>query len=112
VSGDSEIGWEEWIALPEFGLPAIKARIDTGARMPALHASIIEPFGPAERPQVRFLIQPNPDNPDLEITCSAPVIDRRYVTSSNGDSEQRYVISTPIRVAERTWPIEVTLTDR
>jgi ribosomal protein S6--L-glutamate ligase len=112
VSGDLVIGWEEWIALPDLSLPAIKAKVDTGARTSALHAAVIEPFGPADRPQVRFLIQPDPDRPELEITCSAPVIDRRSVTSSNGDSEQRYVISTRIRVADRFWPIEVTLTDR
>ncbi|WP_424934057.1 30S ribosomal protein S6--L-glutamate ligase [Amaricoccus macauensis] len=112
VCSDFVIGWEEWVSLPDLGLPAIKAKVDTGAKTPALHASVIEPFGPADNPQVRFMLQPNPDNPDLEITCSAPVIDRRYVTSSNGDSEQRYVISTHIKIADRTWPIEVTLTDR
>lgn len=112
MCSDFVIGWEEWVSLPDLGLPAIKAKVDTGARTPALHASIIEPFGPADRPQVRFMLQPDPDKPELEITCSAPVIDRRYVTSSNGDSEQRYVISTRIRIADRIWPIEMTLTDR
>ncbi len=112
LSSDFVIGWEEWVALPDLGLPAIKAKVDTGARTSALHASVIEPFGPADRPQVRFLIQPDPDNPGLEITCSAPVTDRRNVTSSNGETELRYVIAARLRVADRVWPIEVTLTDR
>lgn len=106
------LGWEEWVAFPELGLPAIKAKVDTGARTSALHASVIEPFGPINKPQVRFLIQPNPDDLSLEFTCSAPVVDRRQVTSSNGEAEMRYVIMTPLTVGDRTWSVEVTLTNR
>ncbi len=106
------LGWEEWLALPDLGLPAIKAKIDTGAKTSALHASIIEPFGPAHKPQVRFLIQPDPSDPSLEITCSAPVVDRREVTSSNGESELRYVIETTARIGALRWPIQLTLSNR
>lgn len=106
------LGWEEWLSLPGLGLPAVKAKIDTGARTSALHAAAIEPFGPADKPQVRFLIQPDPDNPSLEITCSARVVDRRDVTSSNGEVELRYVISTDLEIGEKRWPIEMTLTNR
>jgi ribosomal protein S6--L-glutamate ligase len=34
------------------------------------------------------------------------------VTSSNGERENRYVIRTPVRIGEREWDIEVTLTNR
>lgn len=106
------LGWEEWVAFPRLGLPAIKAKVDTGARTSALHASVIEPFGPASNPQVRFLIQPNPDDLSLEFTCSAKVVDRRQVTSSNGESEFRYVIQSDVQVGDRIWPIDITLTNR
>ncbi|WP_296426262.1 30S ribosomal protein S6--L-glutamate ligase [Yoonia sp.] len=109
---DFKLGWEEWLALPQLGLRAIKAKVDTGAKTSALHASVIEPFGSHAKPQVRFLIQPNPEQPSYEITCSAPVIDRRSVTSSNGETELRYVIETQIEMAGRRWPVEVTLTNR
>ncbi|RAP40376.1 alpha-L-glutamate ligase [Rhodovulum viride] len=106
------LGWEEWISLPELGLPAMKAKVDTGAKTSALHAFDIEPFGPASRPKVRFAVHPIPGREDLSIPCSATVVDRREVTSSNGDSEWRYVIAADIVVGERRWPIELTLTHR
>ncbi|MCA0922260.1 30S ribosomal protein S6--L-glutamate ligase [Pseudooceanicola nanhaiensis] len=106
------LGWEEWLALPGLGLPAIHAKVDTGARTSALHAFAIEPFGPADKPMVRFAIHPDPHDPELEIICSAPLKDRREVTSSNGETELRFVIETEVAMGGRSWPIEVTLTDR
>lgn len=106
------LGWEEWVSLPELGLPAIKAKVDTGARTSALHAIFVEPFGPPHAPMVRFGVHPIPKRADVEIVCTAPVTDRRDVRSSNGEREQRYVIQTPIRIGDREWPIELTLTNR
>jgi ribosomal protein S6--L-glutamate ligase len=106
------LGWEEWVSLPNLSLPAIKAKVDTGARTSALHALAIEPFGTDKNPQVRFIMQPDPANPSIEVVCSAKVLDRRNVTSSNGVSELRYVIGTKISVGGRSWPIEVSLTNR
>lgn len=106
------LGWEEWVALPELGLPAIKVKVDTGARTSALHAVFIEPFGPARNRMVRFGVHPIPNRSDIEITCIAPLVDKREVRSSNGEREERYVITTPIAIAERAWPIEITLTNR
>jgi len=105
-------GWEEWIALPGLGLPALKAKIDTGARTSALHAHDIEVFGSEAKPKVRFLVHPIANNDQVTITCSADIVDRREVTSSNGESELRYVIEVDLHVAGQNWPIEVTLTNR
>ena len=107
-----QFGWEEWVSLPGLGLPALKAKVDTGARSSALHAFDIETFGTASAPKVRFSVHPIPGREDLTITCSAPLIDRREVTSSNGEKENRCVIETILHVAGQAWPIEVTLTNR
>lgn len=107
-----EIGWEEWVALPDLGVPAIKAKIDTGARTSSLHAFSIEPFGSETRPKVRFGIHPVPDRPDIVLYGSAPVVDRREIVSSNGETELRYIIRTTLRIGERSWPIEVSLAGR
>jgi ribosomal protein S6--L-glutamate ligase len=61
---------------------------------------------------VRFGVHPIPGRDDVEVFCTAEVIDRREVTSSNGERENRYVISTRVRMGDREWPIEVTLTNR
>ncbi|WP_460275459.1 30S ribosomal protein S6--L-glutamate ligase [Celeribacter sp. ULVN23_4] len=106
------LGWEEWASLPALGLPALKIKVDTGAKTSALHAFDIEPFGRADEPKVRFNIHPVPGREDIAIACSADVVDRREVTSSNGETELRYVISTEIAMGDRRWPIEITLTNR
>jgi ribosomal protein S6--L-glutamate ligase len=106
------LGWEEWVMLPELGLAAVKAKVDTGARTSALHAFYVEPFGSIRARQVRFGVHPLPGRDDITIECNARLIGRREVKSSNGEREQRYVIETPIRIGEREWRIEVTLANR
>lgn len=106
------LGWVEWCALPKIGLPAMKMKVDTGAKTSALHAFTCEPFGPADKPKIRFGIHPIPEKPEIEVYCSADIIDRREVTSSNGETEMRYVIETPIQMGDHEWPIQITLSDR
>jgi ribosomal protein S6--L-glutamate ligase len=106
------LGWEEWIAMPDLGLPAIKAKVDTGARTSALHAVRIEPFGTEAKPQVRFIMHPDPDDASIEVVCSARVKDKRQVTSSNGQTELRYVIQTKAKIGDKVLPIEISLTNR
>jgi hypothetical protein len=106
------IGWREWVSLPDLGLTAIKAKIDTGARTSALHAFALKPFKEGNQQKIRFDIHPIQRNTEHVVTCVADVIDIRWVTDSGGHSEERYVISTPINLGGETWPIEITLTER
>jgi len=107
-----EFGWEEWVALKDLGLPALKAKVDTGAKTSSLHAFTVQPFGTERAPKVRFGIHPIPDRPDIAVYCSAPVVDKREVISSNGQAELRYVIETPMTVGGRTYMVQMTLANR
>ena len=113
MSEEIKIGWREWLALPELGLLAIEAKVDTGAATSALHAEDIEQFDRDGRPFVRFRTQPLPD---VIISCEARVVDQREVTASNGQVERRTVVSTLLRLGVRSdapsWRIELSLTDR
>ncbi|MGI9415834.1 MAG: ATP-dependent zinc protease family protein [Hyphomicrobiales bacterium] len=106
------VGWREWIALPELGIDAIKVKVDTGARTSALHAFRIKTFDQDGQRRVRFQVHPLQRRKRPSIECEADVIDERRVTSSNGQKELRLVIRTPVEIAGRTWPIELTLTNR
>ncbi len=106
------LGWREWVALPELGLPAIKAKVDTGARTSALHAYLIEPYKQNGRDMLRFLIHPIQNNQVFSVECHCPVFDFREVTDSGGHHEMRYVIHSNVVIGDGRWPIELTLTNR
>lgn len=106
------IGWREWVSLPELGIDKIKAKVDTGARTSALHAFSLQPFKEGNKDRLRFDIHPLQHNTDKVLTCVADIIDLRWVTDSGGHREERYVISTPVVMGDKTWTIEITLTER
>ena len=107
------IGWREWVSLPDLNLPAIKAKVDTGAKTSSIHAFDISiQKNPGKKTYVHFKVHPLQNNTGLEVKCKAPLVDQRVVTDSGGHREERYVIKTWLYLGTMKKRVEVTLTNR
>ena len=104
------IGWREWLALPALGVPALKAKIDTGARSSALHVDGLDIIELDGMRIARFALRPGADREPVYL--QAPVVDIRPVTDSGGKTTQRPFIRTDVEIGGRRWPIEINLTNR
>lgn len=106
------VGWREWLALPELGIPGIKAKVDTGAKTSAIHAFEVNVFERDGIETVKFKIHPIFRKRAIVIECEAPLIDRRVVRDSGGNEEERLVISTRASLGDFEFQAEFTLTSR
>ena len=100
------------MALPGLGIPAIKGKMDTGARTSSLHTFLLETFTEGGAPMVRFGLHPLQRREDIEVFCTAAVVDRRMTSDSGGHREMRYIISTTLSLGGMVWTAEVNLTNR
>lgn len=102
------VGWREMVALPDLKLFDIPAKIDTGARTSSLHAEVLEEIERDDGRYVRFAV----DWGNERHECEAIHVDIRGITSSNGETQRRYVIKTPLRIGELEFKAEISLADR
>lgn len=106
------IGACEWVALPELGIPRLRARVDTGAKSCSLHASDILPFERDGKSWVRFRVHLGYPEPVRDQDCECLLAGVRAVRSTSGESEQRYTIRTPIIIGHSRWSVDITLSNR
>ena len=106
------IGWREWVSLPGLGVKKIKVKVDTGARTSALHAHNLELEEREDEQWVKFYVHPLQRTKASGVLCEARVLGRRTVRDSGGKEEERYVVESTVRLGDRDWPIEITLTSR
>lgn len=105
------LGWREWGALPELAIPALKMKVDTGAKTSCLHAFRLEPFDKDGEAWLRIWLHPE-QNSEREHVCEAKIHDQREVTDSGGHTELRYVIKSRLQLGHFDRAIELTLTNR
>tara|TARA_Y100001933_G_scaffold231125_1_gene248709 strand:+ start:6694 stop:8064 length:1371 start_codon:yes stop_codon:yes gene_type:complete len=106
------LGSEEWCQFDDLRIPAIKARVDSGAKTSSIQASKIKIFSKGLEEWVRFEVSPVQDNRSISILCQAKLVDMRSVKSSQGIAEERPVIKTPVNIAGNVYEIELTLANR
>lgn len=106
------IGWREWVALPQFGVERIKAKVDTGARSSSLHAFDLRLVERADRNYARFRVHPHQHDTRGETEVEVEVVEFRPVRSSTGHVTKRPVVVTNVVMMGELWRVELTLASR
>lgn len=108
----SKIGWREWVGLPDLGAPWIKAKIDTGARSSSLHAFDLETFDRDGIEWARFSVHPWQKSDNDAVPVEIPILEWRSIKSSSGESDDRPVVRTTLRVGTSNQEVDLTLARR
>jgi hypothetical protein len=114
-------GGKEQVALPDWGIRRVRAKLDTGARSSALHVTDMRALSdseevplPATAPDamLRFavVLGRGPDARQREVTAHA--VDFRTVRNTGGGEEHRAVVRTRVICGPLDEEIELTVTDR
>ena len=110
VSQLREIGWREWIGLPDLEIPRLKAKIDTGARTSALHAVDLKTHARNGERWIEFRVPLSGMAKDKR--CLARILDERKIKNTSGQPERRYIVETTMVLGTRHWRIELSLANR
>ena len=103
------VGWREFAALPEWGIPRIKAKIDTGARTSALHVGKLEEL-PDGRVRFEVVVR---ETPKLRTTLvEAQAVKRTIVKPSSGEKQERLVFRTRLVIGPIERDVELSLVSR
>jgi len=106
------VGWREWAQLPDLNIEQIKVKIDTGAKTSSLHAFDLSTFTNMGQEWLQFDVHPYQDNEAITRTCSCPIVDHRWITSSSGHRQKRFIIQTTLTIGEYSSIIEISLANR
>lgn len=114
------LGWREVASLPDWGIPALRVKLDTGAKTSAVHAVDVRQLGTSPSPDggpplpvLGFAIPlgRDPDAPLVQVV--APVVAYRSIRDTRARPEHRPVVRTRLvcgTVLE--GDVDLALTDR
>ena len=102
------LGWREWVYLPQHKNFAIKAKIDTGARSSAIHATHIKEYEKNGENRVKFRIYQS----EQCLRIDTKLLDHKRITNSFGRTTTRPVIQMKIKLGNKIWMTELTLAKR
>ena len=106
------IGRLEHIDFPEWDLYDIDAKIDTGAYTSSLHCHHIKAYEKDGEEFVKFnLLDPSHETYNDKL-FKLPIHRKKVVKSSNGETEERFVVKTKVKMFDRLLTAELSLTDR
>lgn len=109
ISPKITVGWRESIALPDWHIPKLRAKIDTGAKTSAIDVDQIQLL-PGNK--IRFDVVLSNMHRRRRKWITTDIVRSTVVRSSNGSRETRYVVSTTLDLGGLKLPAEFTLVSR
>lgn len=106
------IGRLEHVGFPSLGLFDLEAKVDTGAYSGSIHVSYIEEVSTPTGGELHFKVldEDHPEFKDKQHVVSQ--FTKKKVISSNGVSEIRYFIKTPLTIGGETFDTTFNLSNR
>ena len=102
------LGWREWVFLPTYNNFKLKAKIDTGARTSAIHATNIQIYRKNRSEMVKFQIYHSQSFLDIDTELTS----YKKIKSSFGQTEIRPSVHMKIQIGAEIWLTEITLAQR
>lgn len=106
------IGRQDFIHLPEFGLKDVEAKVDTGAYTSSINCSKVKLTKVEGVSTLTFQLSANKIHEKKARKFSTTNFKRKKIRSSNGVTEERYIIKTTVVLMKRRFNAEFSLSDR
>lgn len=107
-------GWREFVALPDWGVPRLRAKLDTGARTSALHVEDYQELAATDdgRPIVRFHVLTGRRDAPKRVEVVTDVVGHAIVRDTRARPEQRPIVRTRVTCGPLEVIADISLTDR